>query len=244
MNSRIFYDELFNKFKKLVEKNDLFNEKISVEGKVLNSEEAIGNPLREDYPILKGKEKLMQAEFRGEKGQAFTDMPGAFTGTIKEIINRPLKTNFDRAVLISTINAVCKYLKITDTTIHCKDEEPEDCAERLVEYIKENYGLPKITLIGLQPAMLERLSAYFQVRVVDLDIDKIGKVKFGVEIENAEEKTEEVLDWCELILVTGSTVVNGTITDFIMEKPVIFYGTSIAGTGALMNLKQFCVCSK
>lgn len=244
MNKSIFYDEFLNKFQEIIEKNNLFNEKIEVRGTVLSSEEAIGTPSRNDYPILKGKEKLMQAEFRGEKGQAFTDMPGEFTGTIEEIINRPLKTNFDRAVLISTVNAVCKYLRITDTTVHCKNEEPEDCAKKFAEHIKEKYGLPRISLIGLQPAMLERLSKYFQVRVVDLDIDKIGKVKFGVEIENAEEKTEEVLNWCELIVATGSTIANSTITKFLNDKPVVFYGTTIAGAASLMNLNRFCECGK
>src|SRR3712207_7333035 len=78
-------------------------------------------------------------------------MPGEFSGTISEIINRPIKTNFDMAILISTLNAVCKYLKITDKSIHCKDEDPEECAKKLVEYIKEKYGHPKIALIGLQP---------------------------------------------------------------------------------------------
>ncbi|QEK13058.1 hypothetical protein FQB35_12425 [Crassaminicella thermophila] len=244
MNKSIFYDDLLKKFKGVVQKNKLLSEKVTVQGSVLSSQEAIGNPLRKDFPILKGKEKLMQAEFRGEKGQAFTDMPGNFTGTIEEIINRPLETNFDRAVLISTINAVCKYLKITDTTIHCKDEEPEDCAKRLVEHIKENYGSHKIALIGLQPAMLQRLSENFCVRVVDLDKDKIGKVKFGVEIENGEEKTEEVLDWCEVIVATGSTAANNTILNFLMKKPVIFFGTTIAGAASLMKLNRFCPCSK
>lgn len=244
MNKNAFYDELLDKFKEIAKKNNLLHEKISVSGRVLSPEEAIGVTNRKDYPILKGKEKLMQANFRGEKGQAFTDMPGEFTGTIEEIINRPLETNFDRAVLVSTINAVCKYFKIADNSIHCKDEEPEDCAKKLVEYIKKNYGAPKIALIGLQPAMLERLSGNFKVRVADLDKDKIGKVKFGVKIENAEIKTEEVLNWSELIIATGSTVANNTITNYINEKPVIFFGTTIAGVASLMNLNRFCPCSK
>ncbi|MCY6369200.1 Rossmann-like domain-containing protein [Clostridium ganghwense] len=244
MHKCIFYENLLEKFKKIVEENELLNEQISVKGRTLNTQEAIGNPVRKDYPIIKGKEKLMQAEFRGERGQAFTDMPGEFTGTIEEIINRPIQTNFDRAVFISTLNAVCKYLNIADRSIHCKDEEPEECAKKLVEHIEEKYGLPKIALIGLQPAMLQRLSENFHVRVVDLDKEKIGEEKFGVKIENAEEKTEDVLNWCELIVATGSTCANDTITKFLTEKPVIFFGTTISGSAALMNLNRFCPCSK
>ncbi|MCY6958722.1 Rossmann-like domain-containing protein [Clostridium brassicae] len=243
MSSCDFYEELLEKFKDIVKKNNLLNEEINIKGRILTTEEAIGNPVRRDYPIIKGREKLIQAEFKGEKGQAFTDMPGGFSGTILEIINKPINTNFDRAVLIATLNAVCKYLKIIDRSVHCKDEEPEGCAKKLVEYIKENYGNPKIALIGLQPAMLERLSQNFNIRVVDLDKGKIGKIKFGVEVENAEEKTEDVLNWCDIIMATGSTVANDTIRKFFNEKPVIFFGTTIAGAAKLMNLHRFCPCS-
>ncbi|WMJ79735.1 DUF364 domain-containing protein [Clostridium sp. MB40-C1] len=243
MSSCDFYGELLEKFKDIVDKNNLLNEEINIKGRILTTEEAIGNPVRRDYPIIKGQEKLIQAEFKGEKGQAFTDMPGEFSGTISEIINRPINTNFDIAILISTLNAVCKYLKIIDRSVHCKDEEPEECAKKLVEYIKENYGNPKIALIGLQPAMLERLSQNFNIRVVDLDKAKIGKIKFGVEVENAEEKTEDVLNWCDIIMATGSTVTNDTIRKFFNEKPVVFFGTTIAGAAELMNLHRFCPCS-
>lgn len=244
MKTSSFYDDLIKRFKKIAQDNDILNEKIEVKGNVLKPEEAIGVPKRQDYPILKGKEKMMQVEFRGCKGQAFTDMPGQFSGTINEILNRNIETNFDRAVLISTLNAVCAYLKICDGTIHCKDDEPEECAQLLVKHIKEEYGSPKIALIGLQPAMLQRLSENFNVRTVDLDKDKIGSVKFGVKIEDGDKNTEEVLEWCELILATGSTAANNTITNYIDDKPVIFFGTTISATACLKGLNRFCPCSK
>lgn len=239
-----FYDELLNKFKKIVIKNGLMSERIRITGKILKPEEAIGNPIRQDYPILKGKEKLIEADFKGAKGQAFTNMPGQFSGTLEEIIHKPLKTNFDRAVLISTINAVCKYLNIVDKTIHCKDEEPERCSKKLVKYIKENYGFPKVALIGFQPAMLEKLSKNFEIRVADLDEDNIGKVKYGIEIEDGRIYIEKILNWCDVIIATGSTIANSTITVFLNNKPVIFYGTTIAGVAKIMDLNHFCECSK
>lgn len=243
MNNCNFYENLLKKFREIVELNGLLYEKVTIKGRVLSAEEAIGNPLRKDFPIVKGKEKLIQAEFKGEKGQAYTDMSGEFSGSIEEIINRTINSNFDRAVFISTLNAVCRYLKITEKSVHCKDEEPEKCSKELVEYIKEKYGQPKIALIGLQPAMLERLSNNFSVRVVDLDKRNIGNMKFGILVEDAKEKTEELLEWCEVILATGSTVANDTIEKFLDKKPVVFFGTTIAGTAELMNLDRFCPCS-
>jgi hypothetical protein len=244
MKNSYFYDELLSKFKEIVEENRLLDEKIEVTGKTLSPEEAIGNPSRKDFPILKGKEQLIEAEFKGEKGQAFTDMPGNFSGTIDEILNKKIESNYDRAILIATINAVCKYLGLTQKTIHCKDDEPEECSDKLVSYIKKEYKNPKIALIGYQPSMLEKLSSNFQVRIVDLNKNNIGKFKFGVKIEDAQTKTEDVLEWSELILATGSTIANATITNYLCDKPVIFYGTTIAGAATLMNLNHFCALGK
>lgn len=239
MDETQFYEKLKNRFRQVVEENNLMEEAILVTGRPLTTEEAIGSPQRHDFPIVKGKEKLMQADFKGAKGQAFSDMPDSFSGTLREVVERPLQNNFDRAVLVSTLNAVLRYLGKLDNTIHCKNEQPEECAQKLVTHIKEKYNDPLIALIGLQPAMLERLAANFKVRAVDLDPDNIGQNKFGVLIENVD-KTDEIIAWSDLILATGSTVANGSMPRFIGEKPVIFYGTTGAGAAYLMDLTRFC----
>lgn len=244
MEADLFYAELKDKFAQIVKKYRLETERVNIIGKVLQPQEAIGNPKRQDFPILKGKEKLMEADFKGSKGQAFTDMPGSFSGTIKEILKRPLETNFDRAILICTLNAVLNNLGLIQNTIHCKDEAPERCAEKLISFIKNNYPTAeKIALFGLQPAMAEKLSQAFTLRIVDLDPDNIGKLKFGISVEG-EEKTDEVIKWCHLILATGSSIANGTLPRFLGQKPVLFYGTSLAGVSYLMNLERYCPESK
>jgi uncharacterized protein (DUF4213/DUF364 family) len=244
MNKNEFYNDLFNKFRKFVEDNGLLNEEVKITGRALTAEEAIGNTKRKDFPIIKGKEKLLEADFRGAKGQAFTDMPNNFQGSLKEIIEMPLKTNFDMAVYIATLNAVCRYLEITDKTIHCKDGEPENCALELVEYIKNKYGSPKIALIGFQPAMLENLGKNCKIRIVDLDANNIGKVKYNVMVEDGSKAIDDLLNWCDIVVATGSTVANKTITNLLLDKPTIFFGTTLAGAAALMKLERFCPCSK
>ena len=240
MGNKDFYRELTARFTDLIREHELLNERIEVQGRILNPDEAIGTPRRKDFPILKGKEKLMEATFKEARGQAFTDMPENFAGTLQEIVNRPLETNYDRAVLISSINAVCNYLNISRNNIHCKNEEPEECAGEMAAAIEEEFGSPRIAFIGYQPAMIQELAGRFTMRVVDLDEDNIGSLKYGVKIEDGRESTAELLEWCDLILATGSSVINGTITNFLTEKPVIFYGTTIAGTAALMDLRKFC----
>ena len=243
MKNKDFYKKLISRFTELIRERKLLNERIEVKGRILKPDEAIGTPQRKDFPLLKGKEKLMEAEFKGAKGQAFTDMPENFTGTLHEIVSRPLKSNYDRAVLISSINAVCNYLGISQNNIHCKNEEPEECAKNFAAQIKEEFGSPRIAFIGYQPSMIQKLAGSFPIRVVDLDEDNIGSVKYGVKIEDGRRDIAEVLSWCDLILATGSTIANGTITNFITRKPVIFYGTTIAGTAALMGLRRFCAQS-
>lgn len=149
-------------------------------------------------------------------------MPNNFEGTLKQIIEMPLKTNFDTAVYIATLNAVCRYLKLTDKTIHCKDGEPEICAEKFAYYIKEKYGDPKIAMIGYQPAILDNLSKKFSLRIVDLACDTVGKIKYGVLVEDGNKSIDDLLNWCDVVVATGSTIANKTITNFLIDKPTIF----------------------
>jgi uncharacterized protein (DUF4213/DUF364 family) len=51
-----------------------------------------------------------------------------------------------------------------------------------------------------------------------------------------------VLWWCDLALVTGTTVVNETL-EAILEVAggkAVFYGISIAGVAELLGLERFC----
>jgi hypothetical protein len=233
------YKELKKRALKLWGSEDILSEKIVVTAKALSTKEAIGNPEDDDYPIQQGKEKIMQAEFKGAFGQAFTDHFGNFKGTLKDVIDLPLVNNFQKAVFISSLNAVLRFQGQIEKTIHCHDDEPVECAQKLGLYIKEKYGNVKITQIGFQPRMAEYLSKIFNMRLIDLDPDNIGKKKQGVLIEGADA-TEDAINWCDLLLVTGTTVANGTIELFLNKKDILFYGTTIAGSAMLMGWDRFC----
>lgn len=236
-----FYEELKNQMEEIAVRNNILDIPIKVTGKILSNKEAIGTPKRKDFPLIKGKESLMEADFNGCKGQAFTDMPSNFSGSIKEIISLSLNNNKNRAIFIATLNALTNYLKISSNNIHCHDEEPEVCAQKLVKYIKDKFGDAKIGMVGFQPAMIDFLKKDFDIRILDLNPDNIGKQRHDVLIEDGEKDLESVINWADVILVTGSTIVNGTIVNFLnLNKPVIFFGTTIAGAAALMDLKRIC----
>ncbi|HWQ18157.1 MAG TPA: hypothetical protein VN455_00135, partial [Methanotrichaceae archaeon] len=91
----------------------------------LSHNEAIGNTGRDDFPLLRGKEVLMQATYRGCTGQAFTSASGGFRGRLGEVLEMPLAGSFERAVLVSSMNAVLGYLGLVNGTVHCRDDGPK-----------------------------------------------------------------------------------------------------------------------
>ncbi len=245
METEQIFLELRHQLGKLADSHGLLAEQIVVRGKDLKVEEAIGNPQRQDFPLQKGKEKLLQANFKGMIGQAFTDHGGRFEGSLDEMINWPIESDFDRAVFIASLNAVMRYLGLIKQTVHCKDEEPEQCAAGVVTFIKQNYGDPKIALVGYQPALIEALSSNYSTRILDLDPDRIGTTVNGARVEDGQIAMTEVLDWCELIFATGSTLSNGTIGNFLNAgKEVVFFGTTIAGPAHIMGWNRYCECAK
>jgi len=228
-----FYNDIKERFFNLIKEKDLISSKVEViSAQTLTPQEVIGKPERDDFPLLKGKEVMLQADFKGSLGQAFTDMPGNYSGNLREILAMSLDSNFKRAVFIATLNAVLRYLNYISKTVHCKDKEPEECAAHLVDYIKERFDNPRIAFIGMQPAMVEALAAQFEIRVVDLDPDNVGQKRCGVLIEDAAH-TKEILSWADIVLATGTTAVNNTLTSLLIEKPIIFYGVTIAGVAYL-----------
>lgn len=235
------YRTLQERAHELAAANKLLRGTVKVKAKVLSTEEAIGNPEEDDFPLLKGKERLMEAVFLGARGQAFTDRFGDFEGTVAEVLSSILENNFRRAVFVATLNAMLRGLDLADKTIHCRDKEPTLCAGDLVLYLEERYQGARIAQIGFQPRMIDAVSQEFPFRAIDLDPENIGTRRVGVIIEGPEA-TEDAIRWADLLLVTGSTLVNGTIGAFLTEKPVIFYGTTIAGAASLMGWERFCGC--
>ncbi|MBW1727846.1 MAG: hypothetical protein JRJ11_12575 [Deltaproteobacteria bacterium] len=233
------YEELREALRKEIQKHSLSGQNISVRYKALSPTEAIGKPEHDDYPIIKGKEVMVEAVFNGAKGQAFTDEFENADYFVDDLLKIELNSNKRRASFISGLNAVFRYLNLCDKTIHCKDTEPKECANNLSEAIGPRNN---VLLVGHQPRFLEMLASQYNIRVVDLDQDNIGSDVFGVVIE-PPEMTPDAIKWCDLIFATGSTVVNGTITNFLnQDKPALFYGVTISAAANILDLKTYCHC--
>ena len=68
-----FYSELRSRFMKLLTEEGILGEQVVINTKSLTPEEAIGITKRKDFPIITGKDVMVQAECMGSLGQAFTD---------------------------------------------------------------------------------------------------------------------------------------------------------------------------
>lgn len=235
------YETLKQALKQEVDRHHLSGKKLEVRCKALSAVEAIGNPDHDDYPIIKGKEVMVEAVFEDAKGQAFTDAFENADLVVDDLLTMDVSTNSRRAMFISGLNAVFRHLGLCDKTVHCKDQEPLTCAG---EVAKNMGDVEKILLVGHQPRFLEALSKAYSVRAVDLDQGNIGKAFSGVVIEPTEN-TGDALAWCDMIFATGSTIVNGSMDTFILpDKPTLFYGVSIAAPAKILNLNTYCLCGK
>ncbi len=232
-------ERLRERFQEVIAPYPFLNEPVSVVARPLTAEEAIGRPEHDDYPLLKGKERMMEARFKDAPGQAFTDQIGNFKGILGDVLALPMDSNYHRAVFIATMNAVLRYLRIIGKSCHCRDEGPVLCAPNLTEVLRP--FLPKkVGMIGHQPRLLEIVSRNYQVRICDRDPDQIMRKKSGVVIE-PPKNDREIVAWCDLVLATGTTLVNDTIDTFLLEdKPTVFYGITITGAANLLGLNHFC----
>lgn len=236
-------------FRNLVEKHGLsLDAPLSI--RPLGVAEAIGDPAPwRDYPLLKGKEKLIEATFEGQIGQAFTSSPAGWQGALRDVLEFDLERERDRALFVACVNAVGRYLGLADDTIHCKDKGPALCAKKMAEELEKR--LPeggKVGIIGYQPAFVHALSEHLgpdRVLVSDLDPDNIGRKEAGVSIIDGATGLDELADWADLGFATGSTLANSTL-DGITEafrkrgKPIIFFGTTIAVPAVLLGLERLC----
>jgi len=236
------------KFEKIAKENNLLDANVSVFVKTLSPEEAIGNPGRRDFPIVTGRERVVEASFQDSHAHAFTDSPKEFIGKLGDVISLPLEGNGQRAIFIATMNAVLKHLGIIDTTLHCKDEEPEKCAKEIASHVKHKPGSKTVGLIGLNPAIAEALIDEFgpeNVRINDLDPKNIDTLKFGVKIGDGNNMTEKLVKESDVVILTGTTLVNDTfegIWKFIRQygKDYLVFGVTSSGICQLTGLNRIC----
>lgn len=247
--AHLIYQEIQKRFQNLLNQYQLDTTEIILTSKGLSPEEAIGITDRKDYPILTGKEIMLQAEYKGSFGQAFTDAPAEFYGSLDDILKMDLfQDAHARGLYFAAMNAVLKHLGLIDHTVHCRTKEPAECAPKYIEWMKQQYSSSKIALVGYQPSLLQTLSSDpdFTVRCLDLNPDNVGQERFGIKVDHGiNDYSDVVLDWADLILCTGSVFANATMDYYIgIDKEVLFFGITGAAPVYLLGLKRYCPLSQ
>jgi uncharacterized protein (DUF4213/DUF364 family) len=240
------------RLREIVETESLLDERVSVRVGALTPEQAIGTPTRRDFPVVTGKERVVEAEVRGSRGHAFTDSPGTFEGTLRQVLELALDGNRNRALLVSTLNAVAAHLGLATATVHCRDDDPETCAVEIARRLHERFGKVRVGLIGLNPAIAESLVQTFgpdRVLITDLAADNVGRTRFGVEVLDGRTAMEELVERSDVVLMTGTTLVNGTF-DAIRDrigaagKTGIVYGVTASGAENSLGFERLCPCGR
>ena len=236
------------RFRQFVEKEHLLDTNVSVLAKPLTPEEAIGTPGRRDFPIITGKERVVESNVLGAKGHAFTDSPREFLGVVEDVLRLDLTTNSVRAIYVATLNSILAHLNLAKATVHCKDDDPEKCASEISRHLLDRYGPNDVGLIGLNPAIAERLVETFgadHVCISDLPADNIGNRRFGVEVWDGNERIDDLVDASDVVLMTGTTLINSTFDKIQSriqkaQKPYLLYGVTAAGVCHLLGIERIC----
>lgn len=248
MTQESLYTLLRERFDAVLREAGIENEPIGVVCRTLTPEEAIGHTVRKDFPIITGKDVMIEATFRSVRGQAFTDAPTTFSGSLGDVLKMDIVHNpHDRGIFIAVLNAVMGSLNRCTGTVHCRTDGPEQCAKDMLGYLRAHAPNARhIALIGYQPALLNMLAeSEYDVRVLDLNPANVGQVRYGVTVEHGQTAKEDAIAWADLILCTGSTLCNGTITDYIGIRPeVLFFGITLAGSADLLGLKRVCFADR
>lgn len=236
--------EFHQKLAIIVEQKGLLRQEVMVKVKPLTIKQAIGTPERDDFPLQKGKERIIEADFLGSPGQAFTDSFNDFKSDLAGLLSLDLSDRFNASVFIAAANAVLLHLGLTTRTVHCRDKEPTQCAPKLVDYLQRAHPqAKKVGLVGLQPAMAAALSKEYELAILDLDPDNLGRQVAGATVRNGATDLDEVAAWADILVSTGSTLSNlsmDQVRGAAGEKSVVFFGVTVAGAASLLDLERFC----
>jgi hypothetical protein len=222
---------------------------VSVLARPLTPEEAIGKPGRRDFPILVGRERVVEARVGDGRGHAFTDTAREFLGRLSDVVEIAFEDNGARAIYVSALNATLAHLGRVEAAVHCKDDDPERCATEIAEALRDRIGRRGVVgLVGLNPAIAEALAVAFgprRVRITDLDPENIGRKKYGVPVWDGATRTDELVDAADTVVLTGTTLVNGTFDEIWTRigecgKAATVYGVTAAGVCALLGLERIC----
>ena len=243
MTIQEIYDQIITNFRALPGVTELLDEIVDVRGnyqpeKTLMPEGDVPSEVnRPEYATI--------ADFKGAKGEAYSETPAEFYGTLEELLAYPLAGRGIDARVLAGINAVMKYLGLLDNAVYSEDPEArKKYADQIFAEVTEKYGRDHIVLVGYDGYIVKRfMEEPLDFWTMDRNPDNITKDRFfHVIVNSGKPNRDSCFAWAKILIVTGSTLCNGTILPYLeCENDVKFYGATFAGASQLLNLPWYKV---
>jgi hypothetical protein len=80
-----------------------------------------------------------------------------------------------------------------------------------------------------------------------LNTNNIGALRYGVKVLDGMTDTRQLIDFADVLLITGSILANGTynsVLEEIADKPYYFFGTTCSGLAYFNKSNRLCPLSK
>ena len=234
------YQEILAEFYKRDGAQELLGEAVSVT--VSEEPERTLRPEGDPPSTVARPEYCVTAELCGVKGEAYTETPEAFQGTLEEALSIAPSENGISAVTVAALNAAMNKLGLCPGTFPEEEQAHIAYADAVCRHITENYGRGNLVLVGYDGYFVKRfMEEGLDFWTMDRDPDHIAQDRFDhVVVNSAKRNRESSFAWGKLFLITGSTLCNGTIVQYLDSgKELLFYGITCAGAATLLSLPWF-----
>jgi len=203
-----------------------------------------------DVPSEAGRpEYRVFAEYKGVIGEAYAEAANInsvnsssavlYSGSLKKVLDIPASDNGISPVTIASINAVMCYLNLCPGSFPDDPQIREKYAQSLCEHVVSEHGKKNIILVGYDGYIVKKfMDEGLDFWTMDKDPDNITKDRFHHVIVNSGKYNREAcFAWGKVFIITGSTLCNGTIVQYLDKgKDLLFYGITCSGTAALLGL--------
>lgn len=189
-------------------------------------------------------EYRVTAVMKGVCGEAYTECPKGFEGTLKEVLDLPVSEEGIPAQTLAAINAAMSLLGLCPGSFADDPAVHAAYADNLCRFVTEQYGSSNLVLIGYDGYIVKRFSEEgLDFWTLDRNPSNITQDCFNHVIVNSGKYNREAcFAWGKVLLITGSTFCNGTVLHFLNRNvPVLFYGITCAGISKLLDLPWFPV---